>query len=481
MKRVLTSTLIVLLLATARSTADTAVGWRTDGSGVYPDATPVTEWGPEKNVIWRVKMPSWSNSTPVIVGDKIFNCTEPNLLLCLRKSDGEILWQRETKLEDAMTEADKAAQPEMNKKADAIRAKNNPLNKQSRKVWRDIRELTNKARNLKKEDKELDEADKAKLTDLKKLNQDLRSQISQLQKQLEPLTRWERPGTQKTNGYTSPTPVSDGKHVWVHYNTGVLACYDMEGERKWVAYVDRPQHGWGLSASPVLADGKVLVHVKFMKAFDAKTGELLWTADGTKWAWGTPLITTVGDTAVAVTAKGQIIRVSDGKVLGGGPAGLTYNAPVVVGDVVYHIQGGGTAVKLSPDEDKVVDAKVLWRTSPKTDRYYGSPVVVDGLIYAITQRSHFSIIDAKTGKVINGDGKGEQLKLGKGTCYPSLSAAGEHILVSSDNGTTIVFKAGRTPEVVATNKLDTFRSCPVFEDGRMYLRTYEYLYCIGAK
>ena len=33
--------------------AQDTVGWRTNGTGRYPEADPPTDWGPEKNVVWR--------------------------------------------------------------------------------------------------------------------------------------------------------------------------------------------------------------------------------------------------------------------------------------------------------------------------------------------------------------------------------------------------------------------------------------------
>lgn len=51
--------------------------------------------------------------------------------------------------------------------------------------------------------------------------------------------------------------------------------------------------------------------------------------------------------------------------------------------------------------------------------------------------------------------------------------------VCSDTGKTIVFKPGALPEEVATNEIEGFRSTPVFEGTRMYVRGLEHLYCIG--
>ena len=42
------------------------IGWRTDGTGSYPDADPPIRWAHDSdNVVWCTEMPGWGNSTPV--------------------------------------------------------------------------------------------------------------------------------------------------------------------------------------------------------------------------------------------------------------------------------------------------------------------------------------------------------------------------------------------------------------------------------
>ena len=65
-------------------------GWRADGSGVYPDAEAPQDFRP----LWRVKLRSWSHSSPVIAGDRIFVVDEPHRLVCFDRHRGTMLWQR---------------------------------------------------------------------------------------------------------------------------------------------------------------------------------------------------------------------------------------------------------------------------------------------------------------------------------------------------------------------------------------------------
>src|SRR5215831_11378663 len=87
---------LALLLCAAMipdASAD-GIGWRTDGSGRYPKAEPPLEWSTDKNVVWKTPMPGYGVSHPVLVGERVFTCSEPATLLCLSRSDGKILWQK---------------------------------------------------------------------------------------------------------------------------------------------------------------------------------------------------------------------------------------------------------------------------------------------------------------------------------------------------------------------------------------------------
>ncbi len=68
----------------------------------------------------------------------------------------------------------------------------------------------------------------------------------------------------------------------------------------------------------------------------------------------------------------------------------------------------------------------------------------------------------------------------KGTYYPSVVYAGGYIIVSADGGGAVVMKPGKKPEKVATNNLEGYRSTPILEGSRMYVRGLKNLYCIGG-
>ena len=112
------------------------LGFRTDGTGRYPDADPPLHWGPEKNVVWKIDLTK-SNAIPVILGQTLFTCAEPCLLLCVNKADGKILWQEESRYDEielspqekAQFEVERRQAEELNKQLSALNGESSVLRK----------------------------------------------------------------------------------------------------------------------------------------------------------------------------------------------------------------------------------------------------------------------------------------------------------------------------------------------------------------
>ncbi len=378
--------LIALILAAS------PVGWRTDGTGRYPDATPPLEWSADRNVVWKTSMPAPSNATPVVVGYRIFVCAEPSTLVCVDARSGKIRWQKTHDYTD-----------------------------------------------------------------------------------VEPPVQQKAPKRHNTNGYSSPTPVTDGKTVYVLFGTGVAAAYDLDGKRRWIRFVDAPNHGWGHSASPVLVGNKLIVSIRDMRALSVADGSRQWRIDMAP-RWGTPIAHRIGTTDVLITPSGKVVKAADGTVLVGGLGSLTYNAPLVEGDTTYFIDGERKtkATRLVGPAGSAFMVDLLWQARIAKNRYYASPVLHNGIVYAVNQRGAFTTIDAESGEVIYE----QKLQLG-GTVYPSIALAGGYLFVSSDSGKTFIIEPGREYKKLGENQLGTFRASPVFIRDRLFIRTMKHLYCIA--
>ena len=441
-------------------------GWRGDGTGHYADAQPPLKWGEEQNVAWKTRLPTWSNASPVVTGDRVFVCAEPDTLLCVDKRTGDILWQHANSYVDIAPEGEKEAARQKMEQARGIQ-------KKIRRVRHEIRKVNKKIKQTKKQAKKGDgETEGASLEDLEAQKSELGKQKRALENELKPVSDYALPNTHGANGYSSSTPVTDGENVYVLFGTGVVACYDVEGQRKWARVLEKPKHGWGHSASPLLAGGHLIVHILGLTALDPDTGATVWQA-GARSRWGSPVCARIGGRDVIVTANGDLVRADDGTVIARKLSPLTYCAPVIHDSVAYFIQHGGRAVRLPETADGKTEPEVLWKTTPKKERYYASPIVREGLIYCIMQKHVFSVIDAATGEVVHS----RKLPL-RGTAYPSITLAGDVLFVGSESGKTLFLKPGRQAEQVAAVDFEKYRTTPVFQGKRMYLRTMRHLYCI---
>jgi outer membrane protein assembly factor BamB len=441
--------------------AQEIIGWRTDGTGRYPKADPPTVWGPDKNVVWKTKMPSFSVSTPVIVGDQIFVGCERTSLFCVNKADGKILWDKKSdRAELPWTDEDK-------EKLKAERAQADVWSKQRQILQKQMDGLEKLAKEAKEE--------KEKAKEIRKQLDELRKQRDELESKrraLPLLMRATEPGQHGTAGYSPGTPVSNGKQVFVGFGNGLVACHDLDGTRRWLTLMEHSTAAYGHGSSPMLAGDKLIVHYADLVALNIKDGTESWRLKIPP-LHGTSIPTRIGDTDVILTPTGHMIRVADGKILADKLGRCGENSPILHDKIAYFMAGNSTAVKLPSS----IDAKPepLWKGNLKGGGYwFASPIYHDGLIYAVQQNCSFSVVDAQTGKLVYF----EKLDFG-GDAYPSICLAGKYIYLSSDNGTTIVLEPGREYKEVARNRLETFRSSPVFEGRRMYVRTQGHLWCIG--
>lgn len=455
-----------MIAAPASLLADEYVGWRTDGTGSYPDANPVTIWSAEENVIWATPMPGSSNSLPVIIGDRLFVCSEPSTLLCVDPASGEILWQASSEPADIAPAEEVADLEEKTAEYNRIRGELGRVNREVRNLRRQLQ----------------DDPDNATL---RQQNVELRQRRDALQEQMAPYldTWYVRPPAHDYNGYSSPTPVTDGTHVWAVFGNGIASCFDIDGNRVWSRYIDRPPDGWGTSNTPVLADGKLILHIDTMRALDPLIGEEIWAQPAARWNWGTSWVHLIDGVSLIITSNGDIVRATDGEILAAELTKLRWGSgPFVADGVLYYIDSQGNdflsrAFRLPETLDEPFEPELLWEAQPKNERYYGSPVIHEGLIYAITQHNALICLDAETGEILYE----EALNLGRGEVFASIVLAGGYLIATNENGTSIVFEPGPEYVEVARNELgDMVRSTPVFHGDLMYVRGYENLYCIGA-
>jgi len=287
----------------------------------------------------------------------------------------------------------------------------------------------------------------------------------------------------------SPSPVSDGERIYAWFATGQVAAIDLSGKLVWKKNLGAEYTpfaiNWGHGSSPVVHKGQLVLlcyHDKasYLLALDARTGAERWKSDTTAGvtSYSTPLVVDSGGRAVIVVNSS--VGVSGHDFTSG--ARLWHVAednrfpvptPVAHDGIVYASRGYRSSpfMALRAGGDAGAE-RVVWRV-PSGAPYISSPVHYEGLIYMAGDVGVLTVTDARTGERVHQERVG-----GVYTASP-VAGDGKVYLVSED-GETIVVSAGRTPSVLARNKLRARQlASPAVAGGRLFIRGDDVLYAIG--
>jgi outer membrane protein assembly factor BamB len=289
------------------------------------------------------------------------------------------------------------------------------------------------------------------------------------------------PGQSSQYGDVNPTPISDGKCVWVFVGTGIVACYDLDGTRLWIQAFDLPlATSYGRTASPVLVRSNLLIHFGPLVCLDSASGKVRWKNDKAKATYGTPVPARIGGIDVVITPKGDVVRVTDGGILADSLGNCMYSSPILQDNVVYFIDGEVCAVRLPDKAADQIQCKELW-SGNLPGEFFASPVLENGRIYAVDKSANYYVLDASTGKTIFNQTL-PFFRTDNLNAYPSPSLAGKHLLIGTDLGESMLLKTGQESMVVGTNSLPYGSGAtPAFSGKRMFVRGGKFLYCIGSR
>jgi outer membrane protein assembly factor BamB len=531
----------------------TIVGWRGDGTGAFPTATPPREWSSKKNVQWKVPLAGAGYGAPIIVGDRLFALSDPAEVVSIRCSDGKVLWRKangdikappvqrggfgrggfsmgsfltepllkalDSDKDGKVTKAELAAgvkkffaKADKDKKGSLTKEQFttalNAIMPQSRfgggrrggggRAGRfgfgnfladPIFKRADKDKTGKVTQKQLLAAAEALFTEVDKdkkgklASKELGAAITLLMPARGGFGGgrggFGRGGSggfmSMSTGNTAATPVTDGKHIAALFGNGVAAVYTPEGKRLWGRFIESPRIMFGHSASPLLIQGKLIVHLNNLIALDVATGKEVWRAE-LRAAHASPVAGRLGKEDIVISPSGAIVRARDGKVLARDKFRLSQSSPVVQGDIICLFGETLEAHKLSQDKDGKVKVTSLWTRDGSSERYHmPSPVVHKGLIYGVTTKGDIEVLDLKTGKPVY------RKPLRGGQVYSSVTLAGNLLYVTDTRGRTVVFKPGRKFARVAVNELEEMGSCPVFAGEQLYLRGSKHLFCVSTR
>ncbi|MEY3204380.1 MAG: hypothetical protein RLZZ21_711 [Planctomycetota bacterium] len=318
----------------------------------------------------------------------------------------------------------------------------------------------------------------------------------------------------------SPSPSTDGKHVWVFFGTGVLACYTVDGEEVWACDVNdrfgRIDIQFGITSTPVL-DGDALylqlIHGamklddqtrtgKVVK-LDASTGRTVWAVDRVtdaqfecKHSYASPVLYRHDGREFLVVHGADCTTghaLADGRELWrfGGLNGPTATNPkpfdntfrfvaspgVAPGTIVIPTAKGGPTVALRVNDELTGDctakADVVRWVNPLTPDV-SIPLIADGLVYLLHKDGKLQCVDLETGK----DVYLHRTHTGQHRTSPLLLEG--RLWFGSNDGWVTIVKAGREFELLDSIDLDgeAVTASPIVADGTLYVRSYDALYAI---
>ncbi len=473
-----------------RPTPDHPIGWRGDGSGLFPGATPPLQWGFKDgqgtNIVWRTPLPGDSPSSVIVVGERLYTTINSFHLVCLDKPSGRILWLRPVDLYEAATPEERQANPEVFGQAEKLAGQREALLQEIPGCA--AAEILQKGAELSRLDKAIDklvaDTDKAKYK------------------------RGEGEG-----GLMAATPASDGSLVYAWNASGVTACFTPDGQRKWIRFDPTRNQEHGIYGSPLLIDDKVIIQVgKRFLAFDKHTGKDVWKGElfGTPEDWrgywySSHIPAVIDGEKIFVAGDGSLVRAADGKCFSFGQVHQGAPSPVIGGGMVYWMDGPGSAPfhyyklpeKTTAGFKPEVKGKAL--KFEGAGYFQSSPLYYDGLVYILGGTPVLFVFDPATEKMVYrqeldfGDlpEKRVDRPYGCGNCA-SPAMAGGKIFITGNFGATLVIEPGRTYQEIARNTIDhrinyayksNIREGTVgnafFEGHHIFFRGQRYVYCIG--
>lgn len=441
------------------------------GSGLCPScgSLPV-EFGPQKNAVWKTAV-SEGKSSPLILGDRIFLTAAEGgerITMCLSRATGKVEWRRSIRA-----------------------ARHEPQN--------------------------------------------------------------------KLNHPAAPTAATDGKRVFVFFADFGLAAYDFGGAELWRLPLGPFNSQHGVAASPVYADGRVVLVVDtdtdaYIAGVDAGSGKIVWkeprhVING----YSTPLVYRPPRGPTQVIAPGSYrltaYAARDGEQLWyvNGLTCQPKSAPTIAGGILYFNgwttgNDAGEQVDLPPFEEviaaadanrdgklaqqelpppwqptgtwraidldrdgflnkrewtffrtrrasrngllairlggsgDVTDTHLLWRYE-KSLPDVPTPLVYNGVVYQIRNGGIATTLDAHSGKVL----KQARLTGALDDYYSSPVGADGKVFLASEHGKVVVLRAAGEWEILAVNEFhENIYATPAISGGKLYVRTWNALYAVGA-
>lgn len=296
------------------------------------------------------------------------------------------------------------------------------------------------------------------------------------------------------NSPATPTPVTDGKRVFAYFGTAGLLCTDLHGRTVWKSHQLPFESREGVASSPILWEGRAIVLSEsdaghYIAALDCETGKLLWKTSRNKKVHSyagncrTPAVKELQGRKVIVvwgfedisgydTVTGHELWSHD---LGDFGSGSNPVASMVSDDKRLYLVGPEKTVAVAIAKLGGRDSPVAWQREIYDGAQCCSPVVQDGLLFAVSDNGTAYCIDLASGQTLWRQQFGRQH-------YASPIATANRVYFCDSRGRTTVVSCDRSYSRIALNDLGELTHASFAPAGsQLFIRTKRHLYCVRER
>lgn len=296
------------------------------------------------------------------------------------------------------------------------------------------------------------------------------------------------------NSHASASPLCDGERIYMHFGTHGTACLEQDGSIVWTTKELKyaPVHGNG--GSPVLFEDLIIVNCdgadrQSIVALDRKDGSIRWQRDRAAtpvkgFAFCTPILIKVANETQLVSSGADVVM-GLSPLTGEEIWRVQYKGgysvvprPVYANGMVFVCTGYDSptllAIRVDGAKGDVTESHVAWKVNKRVP-LNPSPLVIDGLLYLISDDGVLSCLESDSGNSI------WQQRVG-GAYSASPTYVDGRIYLQSEQGETTVVAPGREYKELAKSELGerTFASYAIAK-GAIFLRSENALWRLQEK
>ncbi len=316
----------------------------------------------------------------------------------------------------------------------------------------------------------------------------------------------ERKGKHRNGSGSNPSPVTNGKGIFVYFKSGNFAALEMNGEIRWqknlVKTYGKESLFWDFGTSPVLTEDAVIVAMmhggdSYLIAVDQKTGDTKWKVERNyetpvevDHSYASPLIYKhKNQERILVWGAAHLTSHSpqDGKVLWScgefNPDNKSYwvavSSAIINDGMVLVPYGRGSrlhGIQLGGSGD-VTKTHRKW-VRKGTGTFVPTPASYEKNVILVRDQGEVECVSPKTGKTI-WEGR---LPKHRSKYYSSPLVADGKIYAAREDGKIFVATAKPPFKVLSENDMkERVIASPVAVDNKLLIRGEEHLYCLAKK